>query len=212
MTSFKTFAIVTALTAGLGAAAWAQTSASQAATHSGQAHAMGQGMHRGQGHAMNHEMGRGPVGMLTQQDSQSAADMGVAMDLVHANTQIQRTVTNLPNGIKTVTESGDAKLAQGIKTHVVSMLARLDSGREFNIFSTTLPVVFDKAKKVHSAAEFTDRGVVLTQTSSDPQVVAALQAHAAEVSELVTDGPAAFHRGIDARMAMGPGGPRNPRR
>lgn len=32
---------------------------------------------------------------------------------------------------------------------------------------------------------------------------------AVEVTELVNEGPAAFHRGLDSRMAMGPGGPRN---
>ncbi len=38
--------------------------------------------------------------MLTTQDANSAAYMGVSMNLVHANTKIQRTVTRLPDGIK----------------------------------------------------------------------------------------------------------------
>ena len=153
-------------------------------------------------------MGRGPVGMLTTQDANSAADMGVAMNLVHDNTKIRRTVTRLPDGIRTVTESDDPKIAQDIKTHVASMSGRLKDGREFNIFSTTLPVIFDNAKNIKSAVEFTDKGAIVIRTSGDAKVVAALQAHADEVTELVKEGPVAFHRGIDARRAMGPGGPR----
>lgn len=156
-------------------------------------------------------MGRGPVGMLTSQDAASATDMGIAMNLVHENTRIRRTVTRLPDGIRTVTESDDPKLAQDIKAHVASMSGRLESGREFNIFSTTLPVIFDHARNIRSTVEYTGKGAVVTRTSGDPKVVAALQAHADEVTELVKEGPVAFHRGIDARMAMGPGGPRSSR-
>ncbi|MBX3662408.1 MAG: hypothetical protein KF804_08165 [Burkholderiales bacterium] len=153
-------------------------------------------------------MGRGPVGMLTTQDANSATDMGITMNLVHENTRIKRTVTRLPDGIKTVTESDDPKIAQDIKAHVASMSGRLAEGKEFNIFSTTLPVIFDNAKNIKSTVEYTARGAIVTRTAQDPKVVAALQAHADEVTELVKEGPVAFHRGIDSRVAMGPGGPR----
>ena len=167
----------------------------------------------GHGPMMRHGtgMGRGPVGLLTTQDANSAADMGIAMNLIHANTKITRTVTRLPDGIRTVTESDDPKMAQDIKAHVASMSDRLKDGREFNIFSTTLPVIFDNAKNIKSAVEFTGKGAIVTRTSTDPKVVAALQAHADEVTGLVKEGPVAFHRGIEARMRMGPGGPRDAR-
>lgn len=164
-----------------------------------------QGMHHGPG--AQGRM-RGPVGMLTSQDANSGADMAVSMNLIHQNTKIRRQVTNLPDGIRTVTESDDPKIARDIKTHVASMSGRLKDGREFNIFSTTLPVIFDHAKDIQSRIEFTDKGAIVTRTSDDPKVAAALQGHAAEVTELVQEGPVAFHRGLDARMTMGPGGPR----
>ena len=162
------------------------------------------GMHHGTGGGMM----RGPVGMLSRQDAGSATDMGLVMDLVHNNTKIRRTVTNLPDGIKTVTESEDPKVAEVIKAHVASMSGRLKDGREFNIFSTTLPVIFDNADKIKSTVEMTDKGAAVIRTSAEAKVVAALQAHAREVTELVQEGPAAFHRGMNARMAMGPEGPR----
>jgi hypothetical protein len=174
-------------------------------------HGMGYGMGHGMGHgpsAGNHGPMGGPVGMLTKQDAGSAADMSVVMDLVHNNTQIKRAVTKLSDGIRTVTESDDPKVAQAIKAHVASMSNRLKDGREFNIFSATLPVIFDNAGKIKSVVEMTDKGAVVTRTSADAKVVAALQAHAGEVTELVQDGMAGMRRGMMARMAMGPGGPR----
>jgi hypothetical protein len=114
---------------------------------------MGQGMGHNAG-AGDHGSMAGPTAMLTKQDSGSAADMNIVMDLVQNNAKIRRTVTKLPDGIRTITESDDPKVAQDIK------------------------------------------------------VVAALQGHAGEVTELVQDGSAGMRRGMMARMAMGPGGPR----
>jgi hypothetical protein len=166
---------------------------------------MGMGMGTGMG------MGRGPVGMLTRRDADSATDMAIVMNLVHEHSRIRRTVTRMPDGIRTVTESDDPRIAREIKVHVASMSGRLESGKEFNIFSITLPVIFDNAKSIKSAIEYTGAGAIVTRTATDPKVVAALHAHADDVSELVKEGPVAFHRGIDARMAMGPGGPRGMR-
>ena len=141
--------------------------------------------------------------MLTQQDAGSSADMDLVHDLLMDHTKIRRTVTNLPNGIKTVTESDDPKVAQTIKAHVASMSERLKDGREFNIFSTTLPVLFENRDKIKSEVTVTEKGSIVTRTSSDPRVIAALHGHAAEVTELVQDGMVAMRRGMMSRMAMG---------
>ncbi len=172
---------------------------------------MGPGMMRGMDHgaaAGGHGPMAGPVGMLTQQDAGSSADMGLVHDLLMNHTKIKRTVTNLPDGIKTVTESDDPQVAQTIKAHVASMSQRLKDGREFNIFSTTLPVLFENRDKIKSVVEVTEKGSVVTRTSTDAKVVAALQGHAAEVTELAQEGPMAMMRGMMTRMAMGPRGPR----
>jgi hypothetical protein len=150
----------------------------------------------------------GAVGMLTKQDAGSAADMGLVHDLVMNHAKIRRTVINLPNGIRTVTESDDPQVAQAIKAHVASMSQRLKDGREFNIFSPTLPVLFENRDKIQSVVEVTGKGSVVTRTSTDARVVAALQAHAAEVTELAQEGPAAMRRGMMSRMSAGAGGPR----
>jgi hypothetical protein len=168
---------------------------------------MGPGMMHGMDHgaaAGGHGPMAGAVGMLTRQDAGSSADMGLVHDLVMNHTKIRRTVTNLPDGIKTVTESDDPQVAQTIKAHVASMSQRLKDGREFNIFSTTLPVLFENRDKIKSIVEVTEKGSVVTRTSTDVKVVAALQGHAAEVTELAQEGPVAMMRGMMSRMAMGP--------
>lgn len=168
---------------------------------------MAQGMGRGMGHAPM----AGAVHMLTRQDAGSAADMGLVHELTMNHAKIQREVTNLPDGIRTVTESDDPQVAQAIKAHVASMSARLKDGREFNIFSTTLPVLFEHRDKIRSTEEITDKGAVVTRVSSEAQVVRALQGHAAEVSELAQEGPAAMQRGMMSRMAAGGAGRFGPR-
>jgi intracellular sulfur oxidation DsrE/DsrF family protein len=163
------------------------------------------GMHSGMAGG-NH----GPMMGNMQSDSATAADMRLSHDLVVNHDRIKRTVTNLPNGIKTVTESDDPQVAQGITAHVASMTQRLDDGREFNMFSSTIPVLFENRAKIKTEVVASARGVTVIQTSSDPKVVTALQAHAEEVSELAREGMVAMMRGAQANMAgMMPRGPGN---
>jgi hypothetical protein len=180
------------------------------ATALGQPLGMGHGAMHGMDHgaaAGGHGPMAGPTAMLTKQDAGSAADMGLVHDMLMNNDKIKRSVQRLPDGIRTVTESDDPQVAQAIKAHVSSMSQRLNDGREFNIFSNTLPVLFENRDKITSKVETTEKGAVVTQTSSDAKVVAALQGHADEVTELARDGMVAMRRGMMARMAMGPGGP-----
>lgn len=158
--------------------------------------------------AMGPAMMRGMMGgpMHNDQDPAFAGDMALVHDMVHGHERIVRTVTNLPDGIRTVTESDDPQVAQTIKAHVASMMQRLDDGRVFNLFSPTLPVLFANKDRIRTQVATTDRGAVVTQTSGDAAVVAALQAHAVEVSELAREGPVAMMRNMRAAMGtMGHG-------
>jgi len=165
---------------------------------------MGPGMMRGMGPgaAAGHPMG-GPMAAGVQHDDAFRADMGLVHDMLTNHEGIKRTVTNLPNGIRTVTESDDPRVAQTIKAHVASMEQRLKDGRVFNLFSPTIPVLFENKDKIKTTVEATEKGSVLVQTSDDPIVVAALQAHAVEVSELARDGMVAMMRGMRASMMGG---------
>ncbi len=152
-------------------------------------------------------MMHGPMGGMMSHDAASGADMATVHELLVDHEGIRRTVTNLSNGIRTVTESDDPRLAGFIRAHVASMERRLADGRPFNMFSPTLPILFANKDRIETAVEATAKGSVVTQTSSDPKVVAALQAHAGEVSKLARDGMAAMMRSAQASMAATPGSP-----
>ena len=150
-------------------------------------------------------MQMGPEMMMGMQhgDASFHDDMQLVHAMLFDHDKIKRTVTNLPDGIRTVTESEDPAVARAIKSHVARMETRLQEGRIFNLFSPTLPVLFENKDKIKTVVEMTPAGATVTQTSGDRNVVAALQAHALEVSELARDGMAAMMRGMRARMMGG---------
>jgi hypothetical protein len=154
---------------------------------------MGQGM-------MGPGMGGPMAGGMQHGDAAFADDMRLVHAMLFDHDKIRRTVANLPDGIRTVTESDDPGVARAIKAHVASMEKRLGDGKIFNLFSPTLPVLFENKDKIKTVVETTDRGSIVTQTSGDAKVVAALQAHAIEVSELARDGMAAMMRNMRAGM------------
>lgn len=108
---------------------------------------------------------------------------------------IARRVTNLPNGIRTVTETDDPDLRPKLVSHVVGMIDRIQSKRNPKVMiqSPTLNPLFERGDAIKTQMEMTPKGIIVTQTSADPAVVALLQTHAAEVSELAARGMAAVH-------------------
>lgn len=145
-------------------------------------------------------MGGPMMGRMQHGDASFADDMRLVHAMLFDHEKISRTVAKLPDGIRTVTESDDPGVARAIKAHVASMEKRLSDGKIFNLFSPTLPVLFENKDKIKTVVETTDGGSIVTQTSGDAKVVAALQAHAVEVSELARDGMAAMMRNMRASM------------
>jgi len=143
-------------------------------------------------------MGSGPMGpgmMGMAQDPATAAQLQVIHTMFINHDRIKRTVTNLPNGIRTLTESDDPQLAEQIKSHVAAMKGRVDAGDDpgLPIESDSLHAIFRNNDKIKTSYETTDKGVAIVQTSDDPDTVSQLQTHAAEVSEFVRGGMASLH-------------------
>ena len=111
------------------------------------------------------------------------------------NIKINRRVEQLPNGIKTITETDDDDLRESIVTHVALMVTRLEEGRNPQVIiqSPTLDLLFDRYDDIETNVEITNRGVQVIQTSSNRDVVALLQQHAAEVSDMSERGMRAVH-------------------
>ncbi len=108
---------------------------------------------------------------------------------------IDRTVTNLPDGIRSVTLSDNAKVMETLVRHVTDMIARVEAGDDPKVFiqSPTLDIFFERYDALTTQIDVTDEGVVVTQTSDDPELVAALHTHAAEVSAMAEQGMHAVH-------------------
>src|SRR3974390_865812 len=71
-------------------------------------------------------MGPGMMGMA--HDETTMAQLQVIHTMLANHNRIRRTVTNLPNGIRTTTESDDPSVADQIKTHVAEMGKRGRTG------------------------------------------------------------------------------------
>ena len=108
---------------------------------------------------------------------------------------LSRTVTELPNGIRTVTKSSDETVMAALASHVSGMIGRVETKDDPKIFiqSPTLDIFFARGDKIHSEIDMTDEGIVVVQTSDDPEIVAALHKHAAEVSAMAERGMQAVH-------------------
>ena len=111
------------------------------------------------------------------------------------HTEIERRVTNLPNGISTFTASENPAVRAAIVSHVSMKLTRLVKGRnpEVIIQSPTLDALFNLHEEIETEIEVTDTGIDVIQTSSNPEVVKLLQTHAAKVSDMSERGMAAVH-------------------
>lgn len=161
--------------------------------HTGPGRGVGSGMgpdpRRGMGPGTGMGMGMMGGGDATMLERQELHSMFLNHD------RITRTVANLPNGIRTVTESDDPELAKTILSHVAGMMKRVEESRDprLAIQSPTLETIFRNKDKIETTFDSTPKGIVVTQTSNDAETVAALQKHASEVTDLVKRGMVAAH-------------------
>lgn len=156
--------------------------------------------HHGMGHGMHHHgadgRGHDEINMpglrgLNASDEETAE---IAL-LFRKFETLSRIVTNLPNGIRTETSSTDDAVREALISHVAGMIARVETGDDPQIMiqSPTLDIFFARGDRIESEIEVTETGIVVRQTSEDPDVVEALQVHAAEVTAMAERGMQAVH-------------------
>lgn len=116
-------------------------------------------------------------------------DMRVIRSMLMNHEQIERRVENLENGVKTWTTSDDPEIASAIRTHVQQMKERMENQQPIRQMDPVFRELFEHADKIRIEIEHTEKGVVITETSEDPQVVKLIQQHANKaVSEFVDQG------------------------
>jgi hypothetical protein len=137
----------------------------------------------------------GPGMMGAGHDPATMQQLRVIHTLFVNHDRIKRTVTNLPNGIRTVTESDDPEIAALLKSHVGDMMKRVSAGDDpgLPIESDALHSIFRDKDKIQTSVEITANGTAVIQTSDYPKVVSELQEHAGQVTEFAEQGMAALH-------------------
>lgn len=164
------------------------------------------GMDHNQMHAMMHGpdgMGHDEANMPGLQGVNATPEESAELAAMFAGFHsITRTVENLPNGIRTVTSSSDPEVMAALTSHVSGMIGRVDAKDDPQIFiqSPTLDIFFERSELLESSIDVTEEGIVVVQTSTDPELVAALHAHAAEVSAMAERGMQAVHEMMMQRM------------
>jgi len=156
---------------------------------------MGQGMHGGHMHGAD-GTGHDEVNMPGLRGLNATPEESAELAVMFRNFEtITRQVTNLPNGIRTVTRSSDEEVMANLVSHVAGMIGRVGTGDDPKIIiqSPTLDIFFARGAGIRSDIDITDEGIVVVQTSDDPEVVEALHVHAAEVSDMADRGMQAVH-------------------
>ena len=139
-------------------------------------------------------MGGGGMGEMMSPENMRGP-MRTGMALFERHKLIHRTVTELPNGVHDVTTSTDPTTAALIQKHVVEMYERLDQNRPFPYpMSNSVPEMFANPTAYQRKLEILPHGIAVTETSSDPQMVAVIRAHAEELNRFAKEGMPAMMR------------------
>jgi hypothetical protein len=140
---------------------------------------------RGPGMACGPGMGHGAMG---PGGMGNGADMQGIHDLFANRGSITRTVTEIPGGVRTLTETNDPQVVRHLQEHVQAMYRRLQEGNPINARDPLFAALFRNAKKIDARIEKTDKGVRVTETSSDPEVAQLIRRHAQVVNAFLANG------------------------
>jgi hypothetical protein len=117
-----------------------------------------------------------------------AADRDVFHFLLTHHKDVTRAVKNRDDGVETVTESDKKDVAAKIQEHAAAMHKRVKHGNGIRLRDPLFAEVFKHSDKIEMTVEKTEKGVKVTETSKDKEVVKLIQAHAEVVSRFVKDG------------------------
>lgn len=127
-------------------------------------------------------------------DPQHRADLEVFHYLLDHRGEIRRQVKHLPNGVETLTESDNPKVALKIQEHVAAMKKRVEERQPIHAIDPLFRELFRNAKAITLNYEKTTKGVKVTETSTDPFVAKLIQAHAEVVNLFVKNGHAEMRK------------------
>lgn len=118
-------------------------------------------------------------------------DMQPIRGLLANHERIARTVEDLPNGVRTVTTSDDARVTRLIRTHVRQMQERYARDQPIRSMDPLFRELFERRHEAHLEIRDIPGGVEVLHTSANPEVVLLIRQHARHfVNEVVERGMA----------------------
>lgn len=102
--------------------------------------------------------------------------------------KITRAVKDLPDGVETLTQSNDPRVAKLIQVHVAAMKNRLETGRPIHLRDPLFAALFSRAGDVAMFVENTPTGVHVIEKGRNPLAAKLVQAHARVVSLFLSNG------------------------
>ncbi len=108
--------------------------------------------------------------------------------LVTHHDQLERVVEDIPNGVQTVTTTGDPELLEPLRQHVQEMSAVLEEGGHVRKWDPLFAEIFEHGEAIQIEIEEIDDGVRVTETSNDEEVVKLIRAHARKIDQFVARG------------------------
>jgi hypothetical protein len=116
-------------------------------------------------------------------------DMRVIHDLLVGHERVRRRVEDVDDGIRAWTTSEDPEIADRIRTHVSQMKARVEEGDPIRHMDPVFREIFEHHTAIEMEVDETPGGVLVLETSADPQVELLIRQHAHRaVSEFVAEG------------------------
>jgi hypothetical protein len=146
--------------------------------------------------AIKGQMGQHP-GMIGNPGMGRSSDTQIIHQLFADHEQIHRTIEKIPGGIRAVTESDNPEVATLIQSHVSKMYDRVSQQQSIPMIgmSSTLPTMLQSANRYQRQLRITSKGIEVTETSDDPDMVAVIQEHAQEVTQFAKQGMSAMMNG-----------------
>lgn len=127
--------------------------------------------------------------------------------LLDHHDEIQRSVEQLPDGVRTTTTTTNPELTEMLRRHVTEMETLLASGGRIRNWDPLFVELFEHAGAIWMEFANIDNGIVVTETSTDESVVRLIHAHARKVDDFVARGRDASHE--ETPLPEGyPGAPR----
>jgi hypothetical protein len=175
------------------------------AAHEGHDHSAVEGQDQaagGEGQMGRGRMGRGGMGEGRMGEGRMSGMSGggprggamhTAMTLVHNHTGIERTVEEIPGGIRSVTTAKDPRMVETLRRHIREMDALIDRGGHIRAWDPLFREISQRAKEIKIEYKDIEGGIEVIETSDDPEVTKLIRAHAYKVNEFVKRGMEAFH-------------------